>query len=40
MILFQKINNFKNIKIIEMDYNNFNIKVWNKGECKDLKGQN
>ena len=30
----------KDIKIIEMDYNNFNIKVWNKeGECKDLKGQ-
>ncbi len=30
----------KNIKIIEMDYNNFNIKVWNRdGECKDLKGE-
>ena len=30
----------KNIKIIEMDYNNFNIKVWNRdGECKDLKGK-
>ena len=23
-----------------MDYNNFNIKVWNiDGECKDLKGE-
>ena len=30
----------KDIKIIEMDYNNFNIKVWNRdGDCKDLKGE-